>query len=481
MAKTLFRDITAIVGGAGGGAGESGTSGGGRSGAAAAGTVGTAGGSQAEVLAHADILVSEDRFAWIGATGSLDPKRPGDPAFGAEVFDGRGKVAVPGFFNIHTHIPMTLLRGYGEGLPLDEWLRTKMFPFEALLTDEDSYWGSLLGIAEMLAGGTVSFTDMYMHTPGIARAVQESGIRANLAHAYAGTAIPAGAPMARFEGSRSWKGTRFLMDAARADGSGRLKADSSIHAEYTFGEPRVAAEIAEFCAREGMRMHIHLSETKKEHEACKTARGLTPVEFFDSFGIFDAPTTAAHCVWIEESDMDILAARKVTVAHCPSSNLKLGSGIAPILRMRERGIAVGLGTDGAASNNNLDALEEAALAALVQKGVSGDPLALPPRELLMMASRTGALAQGRPDCGAIAVGMKADLAVYDFNRPHLQPVYDVMANLFHAARSSDVVLTMVDGRTLYRNGEFTTMDITRVLAEASRIRTEKLERLGSGR
>lgn len=411
-----------------------------------------------------NILVEDGRIARIGCEAPA--------GFSGEVYDGRGKVAMPGFFNIHSHLPMTLIRGYGEGLSLHDWLFTRMFPFEALLSDEDCYWGSLLGIAEMLASGTVSFTDMYMHTPGIAKAVLESGIKANLSHGY--STRPGSE---RFADSPAWAGTRFLIEAAREDGSGRLVADASIHAEYTFGEGKIAAEIAEFCEREGLQMQIHLSETKEEHEACKTRRGMTPTAFFDAFGLFGIPTTAAHCVWVEDGDFDILASRGVTVAHCPSSNMKLGSGVAPVAKMMAHGISVGIGTDGAASNNNLNALEEANLAALLQKGTTGDPLVLGPTDLLELACRNGARSQGRADCGAIVAGNRADVVVYDLEAPHLQPVYDLLSNLLFSAGAGDIVLTMVDGKVLYRDGEFTTIDIGRVMAEVGRIRDEKLARL----
>lgn len=408
-----------------------------------------------------NILVEGERIVSIG------PKAP--DGFAGEVYDGRGKVAMPGFYNTHSHVPMTLLRGYGEGLPLREWLFGRMIPFEALLSDEDCYWGSLLGIAEMLSSGIVSFTDMYMHTPGIVRAVTESGIKANLSHGYS-THLST----ARFVDSPAGEGTRYLMEAAKDCPGGRLVADASVHAEYTFGEGIVAAEIGDFCEKAGLRLQVHISETKQEHEACKRQRGVTPTRFFDDFGLFRVPTTAAHCVWLDEGDFEILARRGVTVAHCPSSNMKLGSGVAPIAKMIERGIRVSIGTDGAASNNNLNGLEEVNLAAMVQKGTTGNPLFLGPSALLELACRNGALSQGRDDCGTIAAGNRADIVVYDLEAAHLQPVYDVLSNLLFAGQASDIALTMVDGRILYRDGEYATIDMGRVIAEAKRIRAEKL-------
>jgi 5-methylthioadenosine/S-adenosylhomocysteine deaminase len=250
-----------------------------------------------------------------------------------------------------------------------------------------------------------------------------------------------------------------------------------VHAEYTFGDERFGREIAEFCREEDLRLQIHLSETREEHEACKAKRGRTPTAFFDSCGLFQTPTIAAHGVWLEEGDLDIFAERGISLAHCPVSNLKLASGIAPIQKIVDRGIRVCLGTDGAASNNNLNLLKEANLASLLQKGLTGDPLVLGPARLLELACRNGALAQGRADCGSLEAGMKADIIVFDLEAAHLRPVYDPLVSVFHAADRGDIVLTMVDGRVLYKNGEFTSIDIAQVLAETDRIRGEKLHRL----
>ena len=455
-----------------------------------------------EVLEDRDILVENDRIVSISPSGgvaaplAVQPARTARPpapktasTVGAattsggsspiarlgnstEVYDGRGKLALPGFYNLHSHVPMTLLRGYGEGLPLKTWLFERIFPFEALLTEEDCYWGSLLGIAEMLASGTVSFSDMYLLTPGIAKAVTESGIKANLSHGYSTAPKSKG-----FADSRAYEGTRFLMEAARTDTSGRLVPDAAVHAEYTFGDERFGREIAEFCRREGLRVQIHLSETKDEHETCKAKRGCTPTAFFDSCGLFEVPAIAAHGVWLEDRDLDIFAERGISLAHCPVSNLKLASGMAPIQKIIDRGIRVCLGTDGAASNNNLNLLKEANLASLLQKGLTGDPLALGPAQLLELASRNGALAQGRTDCGTLEEGMKADIIVFNLDSPRMRPDYDPLVSVFFAADSSDIVLTMVDGQILYKSGKFTTIDITRVLAEAERIQGEKLHRL----
>lgn len=418
-----------------------------------------------KAVPHANILVEDGRIRSI----TTDPVQD----YKGEIYDGRGKIASPGFFNIHCHVPMVLLRGYGEGLPLQSWLFDKMFPFEALLSDEDVYWGAMLGIAEMIASGCASFTDMYFSMPMVARAVEESGIKANLSH---GTS--ANGDDCAFTESTGYAGTKALMEIARGASHGRIIADASIHAEYTSG-PRLCREVAEFAQQNNMRIHLHLSETKKEHDEAKVRRGMTAAKWFESLGMFKVPVTAAHCVWVEEEDIRLLAKYDVTVSHNPSSNLKLGSGIAPLPFLREAGVRVGIGTDGAASNNNLNVHEEVYLAAIVQKGVWRDPLFLSMTDIFEMACRNGALSQGRQDCGAIKEGNRADIVVYDADAPHMLPLIDPISNLLYSANSRDILLNMVDGKVLYRDGAFTTIDIEKIKHNATRIAEEKLRQLGS--
>lgn len=409
-----------------------------------------------EVRSHQNVLVQGKKIVYAG------PQMP--PSKGETVYDGRGRLLVPGFFNMHCHVPMTLLRGYGEGLPLRRWLTEKMFPFEATLTPEELYWGALLGIAEMVAGGTVSFTDMYLNTDRIFDAVDESGIKANLSS----SAIDQEGSKRHYRELPAWAHTRSLLDRIKAADHDRIQAEVAIHAEYTTTE-RMVSEAAAFAAENEMAVHLHLSETETEQEECRKRHGVTPAVWFERLGTFEVPVTAAHCVWLEEADMDLLAERGVTAVNCPSSNLKLGSGIAKVEHMRRLGIRVAVGTDGAASNNNLDMLEEISLASLLQKGYYRDPVAADGRAMLQMACANGAAAQRRPDCGAIKAGNRADLAVVDLWRPHLQPVHDVTANLLYSARSSDIVMTMVDGKILYKDGEFLTIDVEKVMAKGKEI------------
>ena len=386
-----------------------------------------------------------------------------------EVYDGRGKLIIPGFFNNHSHVPMTLTRGYGEGLSLYDWLYQRIFPFEALLTEEDMYWGAMLGIAEMLSGGTVSFTDMYMRIQGIYRAVMEAGIKASLANGLTGDAST------KLEQTVWYRETETLRrDAETSDG--RVIANASLHAQYT-SAPELVRQIAEYAKDKQLRMHVHLSETIGEHEECKEKYGKTPARYFTDLGLFDVPTSAAHAIFIEGEDYDLLRDKKVTLCHNPSSNLKIGSGLADVKKWRDHGIRVTIGTDGAGSNNNLDMIEEVTLASYLAKGIHRDPLLFSTGELLTFATRNGALAQGREDTGLLEPGYRADLAVVDMTSLHFQPLYDIGTSLFTNANASDVVLTMVDGRILYKDGQFTTIDIEKVLWNVYRIRDRNLATL----
>ncbi len=373
-----------------------------------------------------------------------------------EVVDGKNRVLMPGLVNAHTHVAMTLMRGYGDDMPLDRWLYDRIFPFEDKLTAEDVYWGSMLGIAEMLASGTTSFTDMYYFCDETVKAVTESGIKANI-----GRGISCFDPSKRFRDLPAYHELVDLLDHAQGAADGRVRIDVAPHSEYTT-RPDILADAAKLAVDKGARLHVHLSETRKEHLECTGRYGKTPARVMEEAGLFELPVTAAHCVWLTDSDIELLAAHDVTVAHNPQSNLKLASGIAQVEKMRRMGIPVALGTDSAASNNNLDMFEEMRTAALLAKGVSLDPCALPAGEVLNMATRQGALSQGRSDCGDIAEGLCADLVMLNLHRLSMTPCHNVLSNVLYAAGSGELELTMVDGKVLYRDGQFTTMDIERI-------------------
>ncbi|MDR0838497.1 MAG: amidohydrolase [Oscillospiraceae bacterium] len=378
-----------------------------------------------------------------------------------EVIDGAARLLLPGLINAHCHVPMTLLRGYGEGLPLDRWLNERVFPFEDRIGGEDAYWGALVGIAEMLAGGVTSFSDMYDHCDRIAEAVRISGIKANLARG-----IVAFGEDGLYGSSRHEESLRLLEKWHGAEG-GRILVETALHSEYMTNE-RTVREMAEFCAARGLRAYTHLSETKKEHDECVERRGVTPARYFEDLGFFDIPVTVAHCTHVTGEDIAILEKHGVSVVHCPESNLKLGSGVAPVAQMLAGGVNVALGTDGASSNNNLNRFEEMHAAGMIHRGVARNPELTPAAQVVRMATQNGAAAQGRADTGVIKAGFKADFAVLNLGKPHLTPVHDVMSDIVFAAQAGDVEMTVVDGRIVYRDGEFLLFDAREAMEKAAK-------------
>ncbi len=397
--------------------------------------------------------VKDGRIDYIGEAAPVEDY--------GEAYEGEGKLMLPGFYNAHSHNAMTLMRGYAENEVLDVWLNKHIFPFEAKLDYEAVYNGAMLAAAEMLRFGVVGCTDMYFDAKANAKAVLDSGIKMNMA-----------LPMTCFD-DRDLKELPIyeqIMDAVpelNGAGGGRLKTDLAIHAEYTSTEKTVR-QIAALAKELGLNMHMHLSETRAEHEECKARRGgRTPAKYFLDCGAFDVPATAAHCVWVEEEDMEILRSMGVTVASCPVSNLKLASGFCPAPRMLQKGINYALGTDGVASNNNLNMFEELKLAAILFKGSTGDATAVSARQALYACTRAGALAQGRADCGLIKEGFRADITVLDLkNRPYMFPCHDMLHNVVFSAQGGDVCLTMVDGEVLYKDGVYLSLDIEEVISRA---------------
>ena len=402
----------------------------------------------------------EGQFVATAADGTIAYVGPQAPAnYEGETYDGTGKLLIPALYNAHAHAPMTLLRGYAENAPLQEWLNDLVWPYEAKMTPEDNYWATLLSCAEMARYGCVSFSDMYYHTPERAQAVAESGLKANLCTS----------PIA-FEpkGIREFPIFAEMEEgAAKYHGSenGRIRFDACVHAEYTNNDVTTKS-VVDWAKEKGLGMQIHLSETKSEVEECKQRHnGMSPVEWFNSLGAFDIPLTAAHCVWVDEDDIRILAEKGVSVAHNPASNMKLASGFAPIAAMMDAGVNVCLGTDGMASNNNHDMFQDMYLAALLPKGNLLDPAVITPKQIFAAATRNGALAQGRTDCGLIKEGFRADLAVLDVTGPSWTPMTDPLCNLVYAGHGSDVALTMCDGQVVYQDGTWPTIDLEQAKAQ----------------
>ena len=356
------------------------------------------------------------------------------------------RLVLPGLVNCHCHAPMTLLRGVGGGLPLQRWLEEAIFPIEAKMTDADVAAGMTWGALEMLAGGTTCVADMYEHTRAGADALAATGMRGNVCRV--GLAFPDGSPSGRLD---------ECIDFAKTSPGGRLVADICVHSEYLTDE-KFCRALAEANKELGRPLHVHVSETKKEHEECIARHGKTPIAYLADTGLLDRGGYAAHCVWCTDDDFRIMAEKGVSLIHNPTSNMKLGSGFARIVRAMELGVNVALGTDGTASNDNLDMFEEMHLASLIHKGLANDPTVLSPWDIIDMATKNGAKALGRDDIGEIAVGKKADLCVVDLDRLHLTPCYDLPNIVVHSMHASDVVETIVGGEVLYDHGKFTQID-----------------------
>ena len=413
------------------------------------------------LLDPAYVVVEGERIAAVSST------RPQGPF--AQEIDCGGNVLMPGLVNAHTHIPMTLMRGYGGGCDLHTWLNDWIFPAEAKLDDRAVRAGADLALAELIAGGVTTIADMYMHTPAIAQAVLAAGISANLScggvyFGAPGDFSPATCPDCDHQ--------RQLTEEFHEAGNGQILVDASIHGEYTSNVP-LWQWMADYAQRKGLGMHVHVSETQSEHEGSLTRWGLTPFRILDRYGVWDTRAIAAHCVWTTEDDWAGMAEKGVACVHNPVSNLKLGSGVAWIPAMKAAGVPIALGTDGVSSNNNQDMFEEMKFAAVLHNGVTRDPLALLPQDVLAMATREGAKALGRKT-GRIAPGYVADLILVDFTRPHLTPCHSVMDNLVYAAHGSDVVMNMARGKIIYKDGTFLTLDLDQILAEVRQYALPKL-------
>ena len=405
-------------------------------------------------LLHGAYVAVKDAF--ITYVGGERPQGP----FDREI-DCTGKVMLPGLVNAHTHIPMTILRGYGGGHDLQHWLNDYIFPAEAKLDSRCVRAGTDLALAELIASGVTCVADMYYFCEDIAQAVADSGINANLSRSvtiFEDVADPASFP--------SCVEMRELVDKWHGYDDGRILIDASIHGEYTsFLCPGMWEYLGKYADDHGLGMQVHVSETVSEHEECKARHGgKTPMAILDDYGVWNNGGLAAHCVWVTEEDMDLMVHRGVTCVHNPVSNLKLGSGIAPIPKMVKAGVNVALGTDGVASNNSHDMFEEIKLAAMLHNVADHDPNSVPARQALEMATVNGARAMGR-NTGVIAQDRVADLILLDFTDPALTPCHDVEENLVFSARGNHVCMNMARGRIIYENGQFLTLDPDRIRSE----------------
>ncbi len=402
----------------------------------------------------ADVLV--DREAGTIAAVGTDVDGIADAT---ETLDVDGCVVLPGLVNAHTHVSMTLLRGYADDKPLDAWLREDVWPVEAELTPEDVEVGAELGTVEMIRSGTTAFADMYFAEDRVADVVDRAGVRALLGQGVV--------TVGKDEADAREDLQRSVAVATELDGAadGRIRTAVMPHSLTTVGEEYLRDGI-ELAAEVDAPIHLHANETIDEVDPIVGEHGKRPLEYAADLGVLDEGNFFAHGVHLNAAEIELLAESGTSIVHCPASNMKLASGMAPVQRLRDAGVTVALGTDGAASNNDLDMFDEMRDAAMIGKLAANDASAVPAAAVLEMATAAGADALGLPG-GRITEGAAADLAVVDLDVPHLTPVHDVASHLVYAARGSDVRHTICDGRVLMRDRELTTLDAADVMERAA--------------
>ena len=397
----------------------------------------------------ADIAITDDKIVAVGEVPA---------GFVADnTINGKDKFAVPGFVNTHTHASMTLLRSYADDLALMDWLNNHIWPVEAKMVEKDIRVGGELAVLEMIKSGTTAFLDMYgPYLESVIDVTAKAGIRGVFSRGPIGF-IP-GQDKVLDENAVMYKNYNGTAD-------GRITVAMGVHAPYTC-PPEFCEKAAGLAKDNGMHMHIHMSETQDEINQMQEKYGKRPFKYIEETGLFDVPAIAAHCVWLDDEDFAIMKKHNIAVAHNPASNMKLASGIAPVPRMLKEGITVGLGTDGTSSNNNLDMLEEIRLAAILHKVNELDPLSVPAAEALKMGTETGAKAIWLDDTGVIAPGKKADIVLYDLNRPEWCPRHNLVSLLVYSASSASADTMICNGKVIMEKGKVLTMDEERILHEA---------------
>jgi len=407
-------------------------------------------------IPDAEIHIDGNRIVYAGKSGEA-------PSFEADkTIDGRGRLAMPGLCNLHTHTPMTLFRSVGSDLPLDRWLSEAIWPLEKFLTYDAVSAATELGILEMLRFGTTSFNDMYFHMDAMGEAVEKSGMRAMLGHGVVDFDESCSDLLPGIAFCEKWNGAA----------NNRIHVNLAPHSEGATTR-KVMERTLEEAKRLNVAIHVHVSETSKDREGSLARRGMSPAKYLEDLGMLEKPVIAAHCVWMDDEDIQLFAKRGTFIVHNPVSNLKLASGVAPIAKMLAAGCKVALGTDGVASNNNLNLWEEIKLMPMLQKGTTLDPTVVSPAQVLRAATLTGAEALGYSDLGLLKPGWLADIILVDMYSLHTCPCNDPESDLIYAVQGSDVSLTMVDGKVLYEDGVYTTLDaslaMSRTKKEAERI------------
>ncbi len=412
-----------------------------------------------DIIHQGALAVAGDRIACVGHADLLEILYPE-----ARRVDLGKAVLMPGLINAHTHVSMSLLRGFSDDKALMNWLTEDIFPQEDKLTPELVELGALFSFAEMLRNGTTSFYDMYMHERAVFRAADAMGIRGVL-----------GESVTQFFPSLSCKDEEAYMELARAFAEEcqthpRLRAAVLPHAPYTT-TPELLQRCRALADETGALFGMHLAETQGETETCLKRFGMRPVPYCESLGLLQPGSTFFHVVEADEHDLDLLAENRCAVTHCPASNMKLASGVAPITQMVQHGIGVGLGTDGPASNNAQNMQREMYLASLLQKVHTLTPTACPAQLALDLATRGGSAALHEPCIGTLEPGMKADFIALSLSSPNMQPVHNIVSNIVYAATGAENILTVVDGRELYRDGKWLSCDYAALCQELNNIRT----------
>lgn len=412
------------------------------------------------VIENGAVAIRGDRIVGVGTLSEIEMK-----------FQARQRIRTPqaliapGLINTHTHAAMSLFRGIANDLRLQDWLEKYIFPAEAKNVDAEFVrWGTRLACLEMALGGTTTFTDMYYFEDVVAEAAKEAGLRGVLGE----TVLNFPAPDAKTPQDALAFTERFIR---RFQGDPLIVPAVAPHALYTNTDESLRSARA-LANRYRVPLIIHVSETKQERDDSVAKRGMSPVQVLQSLGMFDGRTLAAHCVWLDDADVKVLADKGAGVAHCPSSNMMLASGVAPVMKMLAAGIAVGLGTDGpAGSNNDFNMFEEMDLAAKLQKVATGDPRALPAEQALEMATILAARALGmEKEIGSIEPGKRADLIGVRLDAPNAVPLYSVYPQIVYSLKAGDVEQVMVNGRWIVRSGRMLTLDRAAVLAEAEKYR-----------
>lgn len=399
-----------------------------------------------------NIGINGNKIAYIGK----------DAITGTEEINGKDMLAAPGWVNTHTHLAMTLFRSYADDMELMPWLQEKIWPIEAKMQREHFTWGSYLGIVEMIKNGTTCFNDMYFVMEETAKAVEEGGIRGVLSRCVMGDDPKDDYRMKEsLDFYKEWNG--------KADG--RIKVAYGPHAPYTCTN-RYLQKVVEYAKQDNVLLHIHLAETAKEVADCKAKDGKSPIALMESLGLFELPTVAAHCVYVDKNDREILAKNNVAVAHNPQSNLKLASGVAPVADMLNDNVLVTVGTDGCSSNNNLDMLEEVRLACYLAKGTAQIPTVIPAKQALEMGTYNGAKALQFKNLGKLEKDFLADIVLYKMNESYWYPRHNLVSNLIYAASSNDVDTVIVDGKIIMKKREILTLDEEKIKFETNKVAKE---------